>query len=154
MSTVYRNKGFTFIEILVVTTIIVLLAAVGAASYAQFSKQSRDAKRKADMEQVRAAIELYRSSNNKYPNTADLNAINFSTCTPGSISDSNATYLSKIPNDPKCTTMIYYYSSANGSTYSIAARLEGSSVGSCIAADACGAGYYCNYCLGPYGQTN
>lgn len=145
-------RGFTFIEILVVVTIIGLLTVAGAVSYSQFVKQSRDAKRKVDIEQIRAAIEIYRSNNSLYPLTA---AFDFSNCSnPGTISDASSTYLSKTPNDPKCSTMKYYYSSSDGSTYSIAVRLEGSSVGSCIAADACGVGYYCNYCLGSYGQTN
>lgn len=65
--------GFTLIEILVVCTIISLLVAGGVASYAQFGKQSRDARRKADIEQIRAALELYRSNSatSSYPLTLE-----------------------------------------------------------------------------------
>lgn len=150
-----RITGFTLIEILVVATIIGLLAAAGAVSYSQFVKQSRDAKRKADIEQIRAAVEMYRSNNGSYPlNGSGVGKVDVTACSTSGLTDSAGnTYLSKTPNDPKCSTIKYYYSS-DGTTYSIAARLEGSSVGSCIASDACGVGYYCNYCLGPYGQTN
>lgn len=144
-----NKNGFTFIEILVVVTIISLLAATGAISYTQFLKQSRDAKRKTDIEQIRAAVEMYKSNNGIYPLS-----INLSTCSPGAITDANTTYLSKIPNDPKCSTYVYYYSSTDGSTYTIAAFLENSSSPVCggLGANSCNAFSGCNYCVGPYGQ--
>lgn len=141
------QKGFTFIEILVVATIISLLAGIGAVSYSTFSKQSRDAKRKADLEQIRAAVEMYRSNNGSYPLTASFNIAN---CNNPSLSDANTTYLSKTPIDPKCTDLSYTYSS-DGTTYTVAAHLETGS-GSCGGLNCPSASYLCNYCLGPYGQ--
>lgn len=145
------NVGFTFIEILVVATIISLLAAAGAVSYSQFSKSSRDAKRKADIEQIRAAVEMYRSNNGSYPlNGGGVGKVDVTTCSTSGLTDSGGnTYLSKIPNDPKCSsnTPVYYYSSTDGSTYTIGAKLEIPSTSSCG-----GCGSTCNYCLGPYGQ--
>ncbi|KKU11410.1 MAG: hypothetical protein UX17_C0079G0007, partial [Parcubacteria group bacterium GW2011_GWC2_45_7] len=47
-----KSFGFTLIEILVVATIIGLLAAGGFVTYSNLSRQSRDAKRKADLEQI------------------------------------------------------------------------------------------------------
>ena len=149
-----KQRAFSFIEILVVVTIIALLTAAGTISYSQFSKTSHDAKRKADLEQIRAAIELYKSGDpsNLYPLTA---ALNFSSCTMGSLksADETNTYLSKIPNDPKCNTYIYSYTSSDGTTYKLAAQLESTS--SCTSppgGNSCGTGNPCNYCLGPYGQ--
>ncbi len=162
------KKSFTLIEILVVATIIGLLASIGAVSYTQFVKQSRDAKRKADLEQIRAAIEMYRSNKGYYPTTANFT---FSSCTsPGSVSDGSSTYLSKAPNDPKCSTTYYYYYEAlpdspsacdnvappTGSyctDYTIAARLESTTGCSLsLGVDSCGTANACNYCVGPYGQ--
>jgi len=60
------KKSFTLIEILVVATIIALLATAATITYAQLTKQSRDARRKTDLEQIRAALEMYRSNNNQY----------------------------------------------------------------------------------------
>lgn len=60
-------RGFTLIELLVVVTIISLLAGAGFVSYINVSRNSRNAKRLADLEQVRASLELYRTENGVYP---------------------------------------------------------------------------------------
>lgn len=138
-----RSLSFTLIEILVVATIIGLLASIGAASYTQFTKQSRDAKRKADLEQIRSAIEMYRSNNNSYPT-----AVTIDCSSSAGITDAGNTYLSKIPLDPKCSTYSYYFT-ATANDYTLGAYLEGSGTGSC---GTCGTAIVCNYCLGPYGQ--
>lgn len=141
--------GFTFIEILVVMTIIGLLATVTAVSYSQFSKTARDGKRKSDLEQIRGALELYRANNSRYPNTIGTCISDTGNCTPG---PSNNVYMPRVPLDPKNPAFLYYYS-GSASDYSIAAQLEG--ISSCITAPGgsrCGTGNPCNYCLGPFGQ--
>lgn len=153
----HHQKGFTFIEILVVVTIIALLTSIGIVSYSQFAKQSRDARRKADLEQIRSAVEMYRSNNGFYPKT---NPFTFSSCTaPGGLTDTNGvTYLSKAPVDPKCASTpqsTYCYAPSPdglGTSYTVGAYLEAAS-GSCTCTGGCGANP-CNYCAGPYGQTN
>ena len=82
------KKGFTFIEILVVVTIIGLLAGVAAVSYSEFTKSSRDAKRKADVENLRAGLEMYRSNHttSSYPDSLD---------------DLVGLYIDAVPKDPK-----------------------------------------------------
>ncbi|MFA5770471.1 MAG: type II secretion system protein GspG [Patescibacteria group bacterium] len=138
------KKSFTLIEILVVVTIIVLLTATAVVTYTAFLKQSRDAKRKADLEQVRAAVEMYRSNNNTYPVGSWSNL---------SVLTSGTVYIQSVPTDPKNSTYIYYY---NGSLsdYTLAAQFENTS--SCTSGapggNSCGAGNPCNYCVGPYGQ--
>lgn len=67
----WMKKGYSLIEILVVITIISLLVTIGMVSYSQISKNSRDGKRKADLEQVRAALVLYRVDNGSYPASLD-----------------------------------------------------------------------------------
>ena len=87
-----KNSSFTLIEILVVATIIGLLAAGGIASYTQFNKQARDARRKADIEEIRAALEIYRSNTDIYPD---------------SLSPIVPSYIKSIPVDPKLTPYSY-----------------------------------------------
>lgn len=145
---IVQKKGFTLIEILVVATIISLLAGGGLISYSTFSKNSRDARRKADLEQIRAALEMYRSNVGAYPTTAPPQGLPFGT---GSLTDGSNTYLQKIPQDPK-SNRNYFYSSS-GSNYTLACQLENSST--CTSppgGNSCGSGFPCNYCLGPYGQ--
>lgn len=62
-----HSRGFTLIELLVVISIIVILATLAATSYRSANKRARDARRAADIEQVRSALELYRTENNVYP---------------------------------------------------------------------------------------
>ena len=140
------KKAFTLVEILVVVTIIALLASTAAISYAQFIKQSRDTKRKTDLEQIRAAIEMYRnfSTTGEYPATITFG---------DDIKDATATYLTKVANDPLSTqTYTYVYQTFSGNTdYSICAYLEGGGTSSTVTI--CGpSSLRCNYCMGPYGQ--
>ncbi|MFZ2026449.1 MAG: prepilin-type N-terminal cleavage/methylation domain-containing protein [Microgenomates group bacterium] len=139
------KKAFTLVEILVVVTIISLLASVAAVSYSQFVKQSRDTKRRTDIEQIRAAVELYRNfdANGEYPAS-----VTFGT---GEIKDASATYLSTVPNDPLSSqTYTYYYGSLSANKdYLICAYLEGG--GTMTSPPSCGPSP-CNYCMGPYGK--
>jgi prepilin-type N-terminal cleavage/methylation domain-containing protein len=63
-------KGFTLIELLVVIAIIGILITVGAVSYQRAVRLSRDSKRKTDLEQIRQALETYRSEEGVYPDTS------------------------------------------------------------------------------------
>lgn len=142
------KKAFTLVEILVVVTIISLLASIAAVSYSRFIKQSRDARRKTDIEQIRAAVELYRNFKSAYPSTA---SIVFGT---GSVVDGATTYMSKIPNDPLSGGPLantYYYSSIGTfQDYTLCAYIESGATTSITAS--CGSSLSCNYCMGPYGQ--
>ena len=105
------KKAFTLIELLVVISIIGILIAVGAVSYQKSVKLSRDSKRKSDLEQVRQALETYRSEEGVYPATASW-----------STDLTSGDYISTIPTDPKSGT--YTYTKGAGATYSLCAGLE------------------------------
>lgn len=140
-----KQTGFTLVEILVVATIISLLAAGGAISYSQFTKQSRDARRKADLEQIRSAVEMYRSNNNQYPASITVGG---DICDPGGCA--SGTYMKNVPNDPKSPRTYYYTGSTND--YTLGAELEQASTSSCGDCETTAGTQACNYCLGPYGQ--
>ena len=141
-----NNSGFTLVEILVVVTIISMLASVAAVSYSRFIKQSRDARRKADVEQIRAAAELYRNFKGTYPTSLVFDG-------SGEIADGATKYMTKVPSDPLYTgplSTTYYYASADPyQDYILCAYLEGGSTTSLTVT--CGP-QNCNYCMGPYGQ--
>lgn len=136
------KKAFTLIEILVVVTIIAMILALGIVSYSTTSRQGRDTKRKADLEQIRAALEMYRSNdpNSAYPASATCGGLTAS-LTPN--------YISKIPIDP--TSTYSYYCNVTITGYSLGAYLEGAPT-ACPGPISC-VGANCSYSVGPYGQT-
>jgi general secretion pathway protein G len=140
------KKGFSLIEILVVVTIISMLASIAAVSYSRFVKQSRDSRRRSDLEQIRAASELYRNFKGSYPTALVFTG-------SGQIVDGATKYMTKVPSDPmyaSTPSYTYYYSSvAPFQDYILCAYLEGGNTTSITAV--CGA-QNCNYCMGPYGQ--
>lgn len=158
------NRGFTLLELLVTATLIAVLTIIGIVSYASVNKRSRDAKRRSDLEQMRSALEMYRSDNSQYPGGSG------SGITDGQFNDANtlstslvsSKYMPSIPKDPAATNgsnapSLYYYwpssTTINGTTvyngYCVCATFEN------VPKDApgtCGAPYnlpnaQCNYGL-------
>lgn len=115
----FFQKAFSLIELLVVVSIIGVLISFSYVGFSQARKSARDGKRKADLEQIRSALEIYRNDLKTYPTTAQgLNALK-----PG--------YLQEIPADPVSTNRYSYTGSIN--TYVLCAHLEmgGSAVAGC-----------------------
>lgn len=110
-----NRQGFTFIELLVVVTIIGVLTAVGVVSYTSTNQSARDSKRLADLEQIRSALEICRSEAGSYP--ADVSS--------GVVCDGDS-YLSPLPSDPWDSKSGYGYSYTQNSptSYDICATLE------------------------------
>lgn len=104
------KRGFTLIELLVVIAIIGILIAVGSVSYQRAVKLSRDSKRKTDLEQIRQALETYRSENGTYPASDSWDV------------DLESGFITVMPEDPDNP---YTYSPNGASTtYSLCATLE------------------------------
>ena len=121
-----KNQGFTLIEVLVAATIIAVLTSIGVVSYQAANKRARDAKRKTDLEQVRAALEMYKADNNWYPNTGTGNWTNTS-----NLGTPLTNYLSPIPSPPKTAEVYYYKATTNSSGghyygYCLSSKMEGS----------------------------
>lgn len=138
--------GFTLIELLVVISIIGILIGLSVFGLQGARKASRDAVRKADLEQIRSGLGMYKADCNVYPSGLNLSSAtslrgdgSTTACLVSNI------YISEIPTDPISPAASYVYSSSDGITYTICASLEqgGSSV-SCGGSTSCG-GATCNY---------
>ena len=143
------QKGFTLIELLVVIAIIGILVGLSVFGLNGARQASRDAVRKADLEQIRSGLGIYNADCNKYPLTANF-VLTTSRSLVGSTPPTSCavanTYISATPVDP-VSTRRYYYVSA-GTTYSICAALEQApspalNVTACGAVSNCGSS--CNY---------
>ena len=136
--------GFTLIELLVVISIIAVLAGLSLFALQGARESARDARRKADLEQIRSALELYKADCGDYP--AALPAVGNALVGDGSPSACSAsnTYMAARPGDI-ITGQLYVYRRITTTTYEICASLEGGTVSvSCNGSSSCGTGtcYY------------
>lgn len=99
----FRKRGFTLVELIVVIGIISLLTAVVTASLSGARAKSRDARRMADIGQLELALEVWRQVNGRYPEESsggdDANGIVGEGAGLDTILDSVST-LKEIPHDP------------------------------------------------------
>lgn len=136
------KKAFTLIELLVVVSIIGVLIGLSVIGLQGARESSRDARRKADLETIRSAIEIYKSDCNVYPDTNELNSPLVGDDSNSSCLSTN-TYIASVPEDPTYPDSSYYYLS-NGTTYEICAALEQPPTSPDSCSGACG-GSICNY---------
>ncbi len=87
-----KNKGFTFVELLVVITIIGVIFASGIVAYSSITMRSRDARRRADLEAIRQSLEMCRSLTGTYP----LSILEEISC-----SGDGPTLMGTVPIEPK-----------------------------------------------------
>ncbi|MCU0680064.1 MAG: prepilin-type N-terminal cleavage/methylation domain-containing protein, partial [Planctomycetes bacterium] len=115
--------AFTLVELLVVIAVIAIVATLSILAFQSAREKSRDAKRIADIQQLRMALELYYNDASGYPPVSAFiagEAISY-------VKNGNVkTYINKIPSAPvpadgDCTSQnnSYSYSSENPSTYTI-----------------------------------
>ena len=124
-----NRKGFTLIELLVVIAIIGLLSTLAVVALGSARAKARDAQRISNLKQIQTALELYNTDNNSYPTAATavtLGAGNFVCLNSSGWAGSGcaSAYMNVVPKDPTASQN-YSYTSANGTTYSITATLEG-----------------------------
>lgn len=133
------RKSFTLIELLVTIGIIAILVVIGVVSYGSINRRSRDTRRKSDIEQLRSALEMYRSDKGYYPDIYNGGAAIFSNVENLRTElVTNNSYLPDIPEDPKDNTTTPYQiifqkdaSQAHYYRYCITAALEGTGESQC-----------------------
>lgn len=112
-----RNHGFSLIELMVVISIIAILSIIGVVVYTGVQKNSRDARRKSDIDAISRALEVDLANNNRTLYLAPTAAL---------FAGGN------LPQDPTNTgTKVYTYTptiaawpAAGSATYTICAELE------------------------------
>lgn len=142
------NLGFTLIELLVVISIIGILIGLSIFGLQGARESSRDARRKADLEQLRSGLEIYKADCDTYPVGNGNPSTVFGSALVGDGSTTSCavsnTYISQIPVDPTNPNRTYLYSS-NGVTYELCTAVEQATAGTvtCGGSSSCGAS--CNY---------
>lgn len=134
-----QSKGFTLIELLVVITIMGILMGILLVSYQGARVSARDGKRKADLEQIRSALQMYHSDLSTYPDSNEI------VC-KGTLSEGGNTYMTEIPCDPLSgADYTYKYNLLTEHTYALCAFLEGGSGTVSDCGGDCGDDVDCNY---------
>ena len=104
------KKGFTLIEMLVVTAIIAILTSVVLVSVMQARLSAREKVRISDIEQIAAALEVWGSTHGRYPSSADGSCAYTTSFGPGGCLQVLVTagIFSTLPTDPSSGRMYYY----------------------------------------------
>ena len=124
-----RKSAFTLIELLVVISIIGLLASIILASLAASRAKARDARRIADLHEIRNALELYFNTNSALPGLSgpgNCNGSNGCDSTEAQpwIPGLTPTFIQSLPTDPINTNAIRYRYRPSGNDYELDAHME------------------------------
>lgn len=119
---IFNNRGFTLIELIIVTAIIALIATASIAvlnPFSQFQK-ARDSRIKSDLSQIQKALETYYQDKGSYPSSTSGYKISDSTTI--NWGSSWQPYMNVVPKDPTLSNNYVYYA-PNGQSYYIYANL-------------------------------
>ena len=123
-----NKKWFTFVELIVSTTIIVILSAIWFVSYTNFLIDARDSQRKSDLAKTSSSLKLYKQKRGIYPNPWEKFNLTYSGTTvwiQGLLNeDVILTTIDKIPNDPYAKVPYMYSITNNKQEFQIAITLE------------------------------
>jgi type II secretion system protein G len=121
-----NRKAFTLIELLVVIAIVGILSGFLFISMSGTISSANDAKRKADVDQIRKALLMYAASAGSYPTDGTVTPCqigNDLSCTVLDPILTNNGYFSSIPRDPNGS--YYTYQSTSGTDFTIYSTLSG-----------------------------
>ena len=125
-----KIKAFTFVELIVTTTIIIILAWIWFYSYSGLIGDSRDSQRKSDLSQISSALKTYKQKRWYYAIPWNNFNLTFSWITivkQGFLDkDTHVNSLEKLPKDPKTNTYYVYSTTENQQEFQLFITLENS----------------------------
>jgi general secretion pathway protein G len=137
--------GFTLIELLIVISIIGILTGISVFALTGSRESARDTKRKTDIEQIRSALEIYRSDCHQYPASLPTagSPLQANPAAVNCVGTAN-TYLQSSPADPTGGAKYLYCPGAGNTTYTLYSYLEDSTATVTGACGSCSGGA-CRY---------
>jgi type II secretion system protein G len=119
-----NNNAFTLIELMIVIAILGVLAALISGNFITSLKKGGDARRKANLEQIQRALEMYYEDKKSYPTFNIFQTPNYSLCESAiaEFCNSEKTYMQKIPTDPVSGNNYVYVS--DGQSYQLYSCIE------------------------------
>lgn len=100
------SRGFTMLELLIAVSIVTILASATLVTLRSQSARARDARRRADIEQIRTALAFYRQTKHTYPNEVSTpGASDWEISTAGNFLQLLITEgaMTTVPRDPRNT---------------------------------------------------
>jgi type II secretion system protein G len=119
-----KKHAFSLIELMIIIAILGVLTTLISGNFISSLKKGRDARRKADLEQVQRALEMYYEDKKSYPTFNIFQSANYSLCETKIDTDcgTEKTYMQKIPTDPVSGNNYVYVSS--GQSYQLYSCIE------------------------------
>jgi len=122
-----KKNGFTIIELLVVIAVISIIVSISIGMFGTPRAKSRDARRLADMQEIRNALNLYVNDHMTYPNCPLTQLNGADDClstdlkTAGSIQavpkdPQNSGSCAGLPDSPSASSYVYCYEAFNNAT--------------------------------------
>ncbi len=123
-----QNKAFTFIEIIVSITILVILSTLWFYSYSNHLSDARDTERKSDFASITSSLKLHKQKRAVYPNPwSSINILFSWTTIAQQWRLDDTVYMStidSIPKDPYIKIPYFYSITNNKQEFQIAWTLE------------------------------
>ena len=118
------KKGFTLLELMIVIVILGVLTTLISGNFLNSLKRGRDTRRKADLQNIQKALELFYEDKKAYP-TFNIFATEGALCetqVSGSCASSEKAYMQKVPADTTGDCDYLYVS--DGTQYQLYSTIE------------------------------
>ena len=134
-----KNVGFSLVELMVVISIIAILTTLLLVNFTNSRSRARDAQRKADLKQVKTALQLYFNDFQQFPphhpsSNGKINTCGGNGCDWGeeAFTVGGVIYMNLLPVDPINTTSgglnyVYMYTQTAFDTFQLSTFLENAS---------------------------